>query len=272
MEPRPLSDRTALFLRGFSFIVVTGGSSGIGRALLGRIEESATSARVCNVSRTIPEGWAAGPDRVHLPCDLSKPAEVEAVAAALRELMPREGRILLVNNSGFGAYGEFPAPGLAHNLGMLDVNVRAPVHLTGLLWPELLARGGMVANVASLAGYQPVPLMATYAATKAFLLNWSVALDTEGRPRGVRSVAICPGPVSTNFFRGAGFSQPTGLPGQTALACVDEALEAMASGRAQVVTGWSNRALSWFGARLPKPWAAALGLRAIERKLGRRAR
>ena len=266
-----MPDRTVRFLRGFAFIVVTGGSSGIGRAFLGRIGDSATSARVCNVSRSIPEGWPAGTERIHLTADLSKPAEVEAVAAELRELMPREGRILIVNNSGFGAYGEFPEPGLGHTLGMVDVNVRAPVHLTGLLWPDLLERGGMVANVASLAGYQPVPLMATYAATKAFLLNWSVALDREGRGRGVRSVAICPGPVSTNFFRGAGFSQPTGLPGQTALECVDEALAAMAAGRPQVVTGWSNRVLSWFGARVPKPWAAALGLRAIERKLGRRA-
>lgn len=271
MEPRPLPERTIRFLAGFSFIVVTGGSSGIGRAFLRRIDESVQTARVCNVSRSIPEGWVQGPNRVHLSADLSKAAEIEAVALSLRKLMHGSGRILLVNNSGFGAYGEFPAPGLAHTLGMVDVNVRAPVHLTGLLWPNLLERGGMVANVASLAGYQPVPLMATYAATKAFLLNWSVALDTEGRGRGVRSVAICPGPVSTNFFRGAGFSQPTGLPGQTALECVDEALAAMAAGRPQVVTGWSNRLLSWFGARLPKPWAASLGLRAIERKLGRKA-
>lgn len=272
METRPLTKRIDRFLSGFSLIVVTGGSSGIGRALLGRIDQSATSATVCNVSRTVPPEWPTGPNRVHLAADLSKPADIEAVATTLKGLVRPEGGILLVNNSGFGAYGEFPAPGLGHTLGMVDVNVRAPVHLTGLLWPSLLARGGMVANVASLAGYQPVPLMATYAATKAFLLNWSVALDNEGKGRGVRSVAICPGPVSTNFFRGAGFSQPTGLPGQSALECVDEALSAMAAGRAQVVTGWSNRALSWLGARLPKPWAAALGARAIERKLGRSAR
>jgi len=272
MKPRPLPTDISRFLAGFRLVIVTGGSSGIGRALLGRIDQSATSASVCNVSRSVPAGWPEGPARRHLAADLSKPADIEAVAAELRRLMPAEGRVLLVNNSGFGAYGEFPAPGLAHTLGMVDVNVRAPVHLTGLLWPDLLARGGMVANVASLAGYQPVPLMATYAATKAFLLNWSVALDAEGADRGVRSVAICPGPVSTNFFRGAGFSRPTGLPGQTAEACVDEALAAMAAGRSQAVTGWSNRALAAISARLPKAWAAAAGRRAIERKLGRFAR
>lgn len=180
--------------------------------------------------------------------------------------------MLLVNNSGFGAYGEFPAPNLDHNLRMIDLNCRAPVQLTGLLWPDLIGRGGMVVNIASLAAYQPVPLMATYAATKAFLLHWSLALDAEGKTRGVRCVAVCPGPVSTNFFRGAGFSAPTGLAGQTAEACVDEALAAMAAARPQAVTGWGNRLLAAFSARLPKPWAAAIGLRAIARKLGRTAR
>lgn len=269
---RPISQRSTRFLAEFDLIVVTGGSSGIGRALLGRVDQSATKAVVCNVSRTMPRDWPTGPTRVHLAADLSKPAEIEAVASALRKLMPGKGRMLLVNNSGFGAYGDFPAPGLDHTLRMVDVNCRAPVQLTGLLWPDLLARGGMVVNVASLAAYQPVPLMATYAATKAFLLNWSIALDTEGRPRGVRCVAICPGPVSTDFFRGAGFSAPTGLPGQTAEDCVDEALAAMAAGSPQAVTGWSNRLVACFSARLPKTWASAIGLRAIERKLGRTAR
>lgn len=269
---RPSPKRSAGFLAEFDLIVVTGGSSGIGRAFLRRMDESAPNAVVCNVSRTAPEAWPSGDKRVHLPADLAKPADIEAVAAALRKLMPRTGRMLLVNNSGFGAYGEFPAPGLEHTARMIDVNCRAPVHLTGLLWPDLLARGGMVANVASLAAYQPVPLMATYAATKAFVLHWSIALDTEGRDRGVRCVAVCPGPVSTNFFRGAGFSQPTGLPGQSAEDCVDEALAAMAARRPQVVTGLSNRLVAWFSARLPKPWASAIGLRAIQRKLGRAAR
>lgn len=272
MDARPLPKATAEFLRSFAGIVVTGGSSGIGRALLGRIEESRTNAVVSNVSRTMPEGWVLGPRRHHLAADLAEPAAVERVASSLRELMPREGRILLVNNSGFGAYGPFPAPGLDHTLRMIDVNARAPAHLTGLLWPDLLARGGLVANVASLAGYQPVPLMATYAATKAFLLNWSVALDDEGKARGVRCVAVCPGPVSTNFFRGAGFSRPTGIPGQTAEACADEALAAMAAAAPERVTGLGNRLLAVVSARLPKAWAAAAGRRAMERKLGREAR
>jgi short-subunit dehydrogenase len=179
--------------------------------------------------------------------------------------MPSEGRILLVNNSGFGAYGEFPAPGVDHTLKMIDVNVRAPVELTGRLWDEIKARGGQVANVASLAGFQPTPLMTTYAATKSFLLDWSVALDAEAKRHGIRCVAICPGPVSTNFSKAAGFASSTGLGGQTSDECADEAVRGMAAARPVVVTGWKHKILAVFSARLPKPWAAAIGLRMIQR-------
>ncbi len=179
--------------------------------------------------------------------------------------MPREGRMLLVNNSGFGSYGAFPDPGVGRNLEMIDLNVRAIVHLTGLLWPELQARGGVIVNVASLAGYQPTPLMSTYAATKAFVLNWSVALDAEARPHGLRCLAVCPGPVSTNFSRAAGFATSTGLGGQTAEACADEILDAMEGEAIERVTGLRNRLLSVISARLPKAWAAAVGLRMIRR-------
>ena len=218
-----------------------------------------------NLSRSAPEPFPNGPKFTHLTCDLSQPADIAEVVLRLRELMPREGRMLLVNNSGFGAYGEFPAPDLGHTLGMIDVNVRAPVELTGLLWDELRRRGGMVANVASLAAYQPTPLMTTYAATKAFLLHWSIALDAEARAHGIRCVAICPGPVSTNFSKAAGFTGSTGVGGQTAEACADEAVWAMAKDRPQVITGWKHKVLGFFSARLPKPWAAAIGLRMIRR-------
>ncbi|MEY3828411.1 MAG: hypothetical protein RL636_112 [Verrucomicrobiota bacterium] len=253
------------FLRSFSCVIITGASSGIGRAILSRIYNSGTAAAVFNLSRTPPEGVPNTCKFTHLTCDLSQPSQVEDVVGELRKLMPAEGRILLVNNSGFGGYGEFPAPGLDHTLKMVDVNVRAPVQLTGLLWDELKRRGGQVATVASLAGYQPTPLMTTYAATKAFMLHWSIALDAEAKPYGVRCVAICPGPVSTNFSKAAGFSGPTGLGGQTAEDCVDESLHAMAKSRPQVIPGWKNRLLGMFSARLPKPWAAAIGLRMIRR-------
>lgn len=246
-------------------VIISGASSGIGRAILSRISNTETKAAVFNLSRTPPEGVPNTLNFTHLTCDLSQPTDLTQVVAELRKLMPSEGRILLINNSGFGAYGEFPAPQLDHTLKMIDVNVRAPVDLTGQLWAELKRRGGMVANVASLAGFQPTPLMTTYAATKSFLLDWSVALDAEASRHGIRCVAICPGPVSTNFSKAAGFASSTGLGGQTADECADEAVRGMAAAKPIVVTGWKHRILAVFSARLPKPWAAAIGLRMIQR-------
>ena len=259
------NDTIDRFFRSFSCIIISGASSGIGRAILSRIDDAGVATAVFNLSRTAPQGVSNTLNFTHLTCDLSQPTDISKVVGELQKLMPRDGRILLINNSGFGAYGEFPAPGLAHTLMMIDVNVRAPVELTGLLWAELKLRGGMVANVASLAGYQPTPLMTTYAATKSFLLNWSIALDAEAKAHGIRCVAICPGPVSTNFSKAAGFAGPTGLGGQTADECVDEALIAMAHHKPHVITGWKNNLVGIFSARLPKPWAAAIGLEMIKR-------
>ena len=246
-------------------VIISGASSGIGRAILSRISHSETNASVFNLSRTPPEGVPNSLKFTHLTCDLSQPTALTEVVSELRKLMPREGKMLLVNNSGFGAYGEFPAPALDHTLKMIDVNVRAPVELTGLLWDELKSRGGMVANVASLAGFQPTPLMTTYAATKSFLLDWSVALDAEAKRHGIRCVAICPGPVSTNFSKAAGFTSSTGLSGQTSDECADEAVRGMAKHKPIVITGWKHKLLAVLSARLPKPWAAAIGLRVIQR-------
>ncbi|NBV39467.1 MAG: SDR family NAD(P)-dependent oxidoreductase, partial [Verrucomicrobia bacterium] len=264
---RTMSDKKTIdnFLRDFSCIIITGCSSGIGRALLTRIGNSDTPALVFNLSRTEPQTISKDLKFTHLTCDLSQPTEIQEVASRLQNLIPRTGRILLVNNSGFGAYGEFPAPDLNHTLKMIEVNVSAPVQLTGLLWERLKSQGGQVANIASLAGYQPTPLISTYAATKAFLLHWSIALDAESKKYGVRCVAVCPGPVSTNFSKAAGLNGPTGLGGQSAEICAEEALKSMALNRPHWITGWKNRWLGFFSARLPKAWAAVIGLRMIQK-------
>mgnify|MGYP003892817589 CR=1 FL=1 len=92
-----------------------------------------------------------------------------------------------------------------------------------------------------------------------------VALDAEAKRHGIRCVAICPGPVSTNFSKAAGFASSTGLGGQTSEECADEAVCGMAAYRPVIVTGWKHKILAVFSARLPKPWAAAIGLRMIQR-------
>lgn len=112
---------------------------------------------------------------------------------------------VLVNNAGFGFAGALDKAPLGEVLGMVDLNIRALVELTHHAWPAMLAakRGGVI-NVASTAAFQPGPLMATYYASKAFVLSFSEALWEEGREVGVKVSCLCPGPTATGFRDRAG--------------------------------------------------------------------
>ena len=107
----------------------------------------------------------------------------------------------LINNAGIGDHGKFQDGDWNRVLAMLDVNIAALTHLTHLLVPGLL-RGGRAAilNVSSVAGFFPLPHMAVYSATKAYVTSFSEALALELRPRGITVTALCPGPVPTEFF------------------------------------------------------------------------
>jgi hypothetical protein len=206
----------------------------------------------------------------HIPCDLSKPQQIEAALAGVADFLERGapgGRILLINNSGFGLYGCFPAPGVQQQAEMVDVNVRALVHLTGALLPAIRERGGVVMNIASSAAFQPTPYLGVYGATKAFVLHWSLALNEELRGTGVRCMAVCPGPTSTEFFARAGLEKrtATGRFGQTSDQVVMEALKAMAAGRSLVVTGWSNKLAAALATPMPKRLVAWVAGRVIAR-------
>ena len=257
-------------LRRLAFVVVTGGSSGIGAEFLKAIQVLAPGVTVCNLSRNRPRDFTEGEHCRHFPCDLEDSQQIRDVADKLNRLMsasPAKGGVLLINNSGFGLYGTFPAPSPEQNAAMVDLNCRAPVLLTGLLWGELTRRGdSAVINVASLAAFQPTPYLSAYAATKAFMLHWSVALNAEGRASGVRALALCPGPTSTNFFRRAGFGEAP-LPGYgtTSDQVVRSALRAWDRGDVKVVPGVPFKALAFVSRLLPVRVSAALGLRLMER-------
>jgi short-subunit dehydrogenase len=260
-------------LQPFSAVVLTGGSSGIGKSFIELGRKLKPELRFCNLSRRPPDekiSTAAGKFLNHFPCDLSDATAVERGAAAVREYLARElptGRVLLINNSGIGAFGRFPEPDLGQELKMIDLNVRAVVQLTGLLLPELRQRGGAIMNIASTVGFQPTPLAATYGATKAFVLNWTIALNEELRGTQVRAIAVCPGTTRTDFFDRAGVGGGAGAApfAMTSEDVVREALSALGAGRPQVVTGWRNKVLTFIGAKAPKPLAARISGRIIER-------
>src|SRR5580704_14289966 len=106
------------YLQNFSAVVVTGGSSGIGKSFISHIRTLHPEIFICNLSRRCPDNAAELKVR-HFPCDLSRAGELEKTARELETCLRENascGRILLINNSGFGSYGEFPIPDLVHHL------------------------------------------------------------------------------------------------------------------------------------------------------------
>jgi short-subunit dehydrogenase len=248
-------------LQTFSAVVITGGSSGIGKSFIELAGKLQPGLRFCNLSRTAPLIKEHELNLCHIGCDLSAPESVASAAAEVESFLAKAaptGRVLLINNSGYGSYGYFPEPNLSHQLGMIDVNVRGLVDLTGRLFQTLKSRGGMIVNIASTAAFQPTPYMATYGATKAFVLHWSLAMDQELKGSGLRSLVVCPGPTSTQFFRRAGLEEAAVADSLSMNVddVVEQALRAIASNRNLVVTGWKNKLSAIAGGMAPKRLAA----------------
>ena len=257
-------------LSAYGAVVVTGGSSGIGKSFIELMGKIRPEFVFFNLSRRAPDIKCSELNLRHIACDLSQSAQIEAACVRLEEGLNQDaprGRILLINNSGFGSYGPFPDPNPAHQLGMIDVNVRGLVQLTAQLLPALRARGGVIMNIASTAAFQPTPWMATYGATKAFLLHWSLALNEDLRGSGVRTLAVCPGPTATNFFKAAGLdaSPLPGNMGETSEQVVLTSLRALAAGKSLVVSGGRNKLLAAFSSKVSKPLAARIAAKVIAR-------
>jgi len=250
-------------LKNFSAVVITGGSSGIGKSFIELSGKLCPELSFCNLSRRTPDINTSKLKLRHVACDLTDPEQVLQGVAAVKDFLANEapaGRILLINNSGFGIYGRFPDPGAAQQLEMIDLNIRAVVQLTAELLPLLKARGGAVITVASTAAFQPTPYLAAYGATKAFVLNWSLALNEELRGTGVRTLALCPGPTSTDFFQRAGLKEGSvpNMLGETSEKVVLVALDALARGKSMVVSGWKNKLMTASVAFLPRRVIARL--------------
>jgi short-subunit dehydrogenase len=243
--------------------LVTGASMGLGAAFA-----EALSARGYDLMLVARSGAAleqiAGRIRAAqgarvepFVADLEDRAAVERAADTALERFARVD--LLVNNAGFGAHGRFETLGTGRNVGQVRLNVEALVALTDRLAPEMLARGsGGIINVASTAAFQPVPYMAVYGATKAFVLSFSEALAEEFRGRGVRVLALCPGATRTNFFKTAGERAQVGRM-RTSEQVVATALRAYDRGRSYVVDGPANTLLAFSPRIAPRALVARIG-------------
>jgi short-subunit dehydrogenase len=189
--------------------LITGASSGIGLEL----------ARVCAANGVDVILSARSEDKlVALAKEVSETYQVKAevivcdlsVVGAAQELYDAVKKLgldvdFLVNNAGFGVFGEFKDTAWKDEGAMLQLNIVALTHLTKLFVPDFIARGsGRILNVASTASFQPGPLMAAYFASKAYVLSFSEAISNELKGTGVTVTALCPGATATGFQDAAG--------------------------------------------------------------------
>ncbi|WP_431237161.1 SDR family NAD(P)-dependent oxidoreductase [Mycolicibacterium aichiense] len=240
MLPTPGPHRAAL---------ITGASSGIGaeiaRVLSSRGHHVVLVARRTEQLTALAESLP-GPSSV-VGADLSQPQERAALPARVAELGLDVD--ILVNNAGLSTMGPVAAADPAAELNVVEVDVAAVVDLcTRFVAGMVSRRRGAVLNVASVAGFGPLPGQAVYGAAKAFVLSYSRALGQELAASGITVTALCPGPVHTGFGEAAGFSTedaeaalPKPLwvsPEDVATAAVD----GLVAGKPVVVPGRLNRA------------------------------
>jgi short-subunit dehydrogenase len=240
-------------------VLITGASSGIGEAFArdfaGRGHGVFLVARREERLRALAEDL----ERLHgvraevATADLADPAAVEALPGRVAERgLDVE---VLVNNAGFTTVGDVHL-NPDRQLGMVHVNVEALVALTCAYLPAMVDRGrGAVIQVASVASFQPIPVQAVYAATKAFVRSFSEAVAAELKGTGVTMTALCPGPVATEFLEAGGFKHESPGPKfvwSTPEEVAKAAIEGAASGKRVVIPGIGNRATAFFGQHGPK--------------------
>lgn len=246
-----------------SCALVTGASSGLGEEfalqLAPRVDKLVLVARredrlneIANVIRTRYPRVAVAVFAV----DLAQTAQREELAEILRTrgLVPD----LLVNNAGLGDYGEFVQSDWEKIQLMLRVNVEGLTHLTHTLLPGMIRRGyGTILNVSSLASLLPIPDFAAYAASKAYVTSFSEALRIEVKDHGISVIAICPGPVRTEFGevarQGGGSAD---MPAREwfyvpKAQVVAESLAALDRNPARVFPGWKVAAAAFLISALP---------------------
>lgn len=248
-----------------SWAVVTGASGGLGEGFAHELGRQGSNVVLVARRREEMDRIAADLRRAYriqtdvLPCDLGDRDQRQRL---IDDLAAREVHTL-VNNAGFGTLGlfhELPADRISQEV---ELNVLALTELTRALVPQMHQRDrGAIINVASTAGFQPIPSWAVYAASKAYVRSFSHALWGEYRNTGVRVVCISPGPTQTEFFDNAG-NDGVMRSRRTVQDVMDSTFTALRKRRPEVVDGLANRVTAAANRLVPTPIAAFLARRVV---------
>jgi uncharacterized protein len=251
-------------------ILITGASSGIGEEfarqlalcadyllLVARREDrlkelsKVLSSETCNVD--------------YLVADLSTDEGINRVKSAIES----QTIDCLVNNAGRGSFGEFEALSYEEEVEMLNLNVKAQLVLCHAIIPQLKVRKhGALIIISSVAGFQPLPFMATYAATKAFNYSHGIALENELRPYGIKVLTVCPGPVQTEFGGVARIpGEVTNINRDSVQNVVKESLRSVEKGGGVLVPCLQAKVLVFLGSLIPVRLSTRLLGRALKKSL-----
>ncbi len=224
--------------------LVTGASAGIGVALARELAAGGTHLMLTARRKERLENLSNELSAKHqiktqvFAADLAKPDAPETIFSFTKQKGIEID--LLINNAGFGRYGEFYSVEKQPLLDMVQVNCTAVVHLTRLYLPEMVARRrGDILILASTASFQAVPYISTYAATKAFDLLFAEGLAEEMKPYGIRVCALCPGSTESEFHVVAG-QEKFIRKAETAEKVARTGLKALAAGKSYVISGLGN--------------------------------
>lgn len=187
------------------------------------------------------------------PMDLAKTGAAAELKACLE--VARIEVDVLINNAGYGLFGEFLKQPLEHSIDMLQLNMQSLTELTHIFATEMVRRGGgQILLTASIGGYQATPLYAAYSATKAYVLLFGEALHEELKDKGVTVTVLSPGITATSFLAVSGqkptFYQRLVMMQSRPVAKIG--LAALKSGRASIVPGWLNSVTAWSNRLIPR--------------------
>jgi short-subunit dehydrogenase len=247
--------------------LVTGASAGIGTVFAQRLAADGYDLVLVARDRERLEKLAAElpTDAEVLAADLTDAADLQRVEARCAA-----GLDVLVNNAGFGTAGDFAELDVDGEEREIRLNVLALMRLTHAAVNPMVARGsGGILNVSSLAGYQPGPWNATYAATKAFVSSFTQAVHEEVKGKGVTVTLLCPGFTRTEFQERAGLRSEGGpaFLWQGPEPVVDAGLRALRRRSAVAVPGWHNRVAAVFSQVVPQSFS-----RQVSKAIMRRAK